>query len=234
MPRASRPSSTPFTVERARHRQPGRRGDWRTALVPRSQPKSMRSSVREPRLLRSPRTKSASPLRFLLDNFWQPVGVVSGTRPGMASEHPSGVAGCTTRTTRPKLPPHGPFGPLTRVQAAQNQWVTMEHAHRNHTRRPSAPAAFRRLRPARDRRTCTAALVPRRSPGRGRRPRRPHRRALRPHSRRHLGAAEPHPTVRREKRLGRLHVVRRVAGLAHRALPASTYGWRAPSPTCRS
>ena len=38
-----------------------------------------------------------------------------------------------------------------------------------------------------------------------------------PHSGRHLGAAEPHPTVRREKRLGRLHVVRRVAGLAHRA-----------------
>ena len=59
--------------------------------------------------------------------------------------------------------------------------------------------------------------MPRRSPGRGSRDRRPHRRAVRPHSGRYLGAAEPDPPVRRAVRLGRLHLLRRMAGLAHRA-----------------
>ena len=135
----------------------------------------------------------------------------------MPSEHPQTPQAARLRPRDRNRPPCGPFGPLTRVQAAQNQWVTMGHAPRNHTRRACDPAASCGRHLARERRTRSAALVPRRSPGRGRRARRPHRRALRPHQRRHLGAAQPHPTVRREKRLGRLHVVRRVAGLAHRA-----------------
>ena len=66
--------------------------------------------------------KSASPAcTFLLDSFSHPVRVISGTRSEMPSEHSSAAAGCTTPTARPKSPRRGPFEPLTRAQAAQNQ-----------------------------------------------------------------------------------------------------------------
>ena len=67
-------------------------------------------------------------LRFLLDSFSQPVRVISGTRPGMPSETPQRPQAARRQPGDRSLPPHGPFGPLTRVQAARNQRVTMGHA----------------------------------------------------------------------------------------------------------
>ena len=54
---------------------------------------------------------------------------------------------------------------------------------------------------------------------------------VREFARSHLGTAEPDPTVRRDVRLGQLHAVRRVAGLAPGspwARPTSTWGGPRP------
>ena len=67
-------------------------------------------------------------LRFLLDSFSRPVRVVSGTRPGMPSDTPQRPRAARRQPGDRNLPPHRPFGPLARVQAAQNQRVTMGHA----------------------------------------------------------------------------------------------------------
>ena len=58
---------------------------------------------------------------FLLDSFWQPLRAIDGTRPRMPSEHPQAPL-AARRQPRNRNPLHrSAFGPLTRVQAAQNQ-----------------------------------------------------------------------------------------------------------------